>query len=245
MEEADKNYLSKLPDWLWAAIIGTIGVVLTGTDYFMGQSYYGAYLEHFHIDSQAFPLDRDTSMIYGAIAFLHAGNALLEWSTAHWKIFPFVILYFSFWRGIYLVAAKFKERKFLERPKKIVKSYPTLSNLAFSTCIFSLCLVMALWGIIGFGMFFSIPGAIGESVGRQVARQDQSSFDKGCITSKDMCFALSKGGVPITQGFKLAETKDRVVLYLNGATHDYSLADRDLDTVPKDIAPADRHVGGK
>jgi hypothetical protein len=96
---------------------------------------------------------------------------------------------------------------------------------------------LVVFGIPLLAAFIAIPGAIGEAAGNIEAAAVKEQLSKGCGAAKQHCVALLKDGQEIGRGFRIVQSKDRIALYLDGATKEYELAGLTLETVPKQTAP--------
>jgi hypothetical protein len=74
-------------------------------------------------------------------------------------------------------------------------------------------LVSALWFFLFVPPMISIPSAIGEAVGENVAKTDLKDFDKGCDRSMTKCYQAFNNGKEIARGYVIAQSPSRVALY--------------------------------
>ena len=97
-----------------------------------------------------------------------------------------------------------------------------------------LALMMAVAGIQFAALGLYLPSKIGEDAGSIEAAFLAMDIQVGCVGEySETCYSLRKDEKEIIRGFKIAESKDRIALFYNGVTYDYSLKDRDLATIPK------------
>ncbi|MGE8165196.1 hypothetical protein ACQKRQ_34235 [Paraburkholderia sp. NPDC080076] len=233
-----------MPDWMRSAVLGVFGVVIIAFDYAVGYAYYNAYLEYFNIDSHTFPLDREAYLIEGPAAIFSIGRTAFDWLLSRLDVVALVVapllvvwVMFSIWRYLRRDVAKAvltspflqKVHANLNPPKR---SYVTLILEAFNLGISAIGLLIVLMYVIG--ILVSLPWQIGRLAGIRDAETTQRDLDRGCDHPGIVCTAVVKDGIELGRGIRLAQSKDRIALYVNHAAREYELTGKELHTV---VAP--------
>lgn len=232
LKERKVKSLSAFPDWFWTAMITLSGVALIAIDYFVGVSFYDTYLKDFQIDGGAFPLEREGYLIYGVKALARFAFSAPDWGKTHWASLFVVLAFIVVAFGIYVVVDKyrFNYQKYYPR-NGIVRPYRRKFVWIVVALIISASYLFATIPFLGLLLY--MPALVGEATGNDYASDVKANFDVGCNVSPEYCFSLKKDNVEIARGFRVAQSKERVALYLNGVTYEYSLKDRDLQTIRK------------
>jgi beta-lactam-binding protein with PASTA domain len=97
--------------------------------------------------------------------------------------------------------------------------------------IITFSFVSVLWLFLFVPPLISIPSAIGEAVGEDVAKTDKKDFVKGCEHSATKCYQAIKNGNEIARGYVIAQSPSRVALYYMGRTMQFSVGDIMLQTL--------------
>ncbi|POR53593.1 hypothetical protein B0G62_103165 [Paraburkholderia eburnea] len=169
--------LSSIPEWFWKVSMPVLGVVVVGADYFLGQAYYTAWLQAFQVDGNVFARAHETILIYGALAFLHAGVGLTTWAGAHRLAMVCTVLYFAFWFALWSLADHCRPRieRWDEARGREVR-HPHVARFFYRLFVL-LCVVLLFFlGIPVLGAIMSLPGAIGETAGTAAAREDRADY---------------------------------------------------------------------
>jgi hypothetical protein len=186
------------------------------------------------VASEAFPAERIIALIYAAFAYLDTVSGMVAWLDENWLVIVFIALYFFAISTISIVANHFRSKR-AEKYNGSSKKEETLSGKIIGSFFWTAILVsFSIVILLMSGLVTSFPSLLGESAGRRLAIEEKKDFAKGCVTAKDTCYSLRKeDGTEIARGFKIAETNERVILFLNGISYDYSLKKRDLQSIPK------------
>lgn len=228
------DFLSSIPEWLWKSSLPVLGVVVIGTDYFLGQSYYSTWLRAFSADPEVFPPGREMTLLYGALAFTRAGVGLAAWSGMHKLLIVGTFLYFAFGFVLWSVADHYRPRiqKWEEGRNREVR-HTSLARFCFRVFVVLCCMMLFFLGVPLLGAIVALPGAIGETVGALAAHEAVSEYARGCETATESCISLRKDGGEVARGFRIAQSNDRIALYLDGVTREFAVAGYSLESVPK------------
>ncbi|RFU45339.1 hypothetical protein D0B32_22180 [Paraburkholderia sp. DHOC27] len=83
------------------------------------------------------------------------------------------------------------------------------------------------------GIVVALPGVIGETAGSKQAEEKLHDFNQGCQNAVAKCISLKKDGKELTHGFRVAQSKDRIGVYLSGVTTEYESTGLSIETLSK------------
>jgi hypothetical protein len=233
-----------ISDWPWGVIVSVLGLVLAGIAYSLGDAYYNAYLEKFSIHSGAFPVDHPTHFVLAVWGGLNATIALQKWLTGH--VIKLLIAtvaclaYFALPPVVFVGISRFfaNRKRQIGRANALLDDRPSLRKYLGIVFVIAYLAGSPVWLFLFVPPFISIPSAIGESAGENVATTDKNDFDKGCGHSRAQCYQAMKNGKEIAHGYVIAQSPSRVALYYMGNTSQFSLGDVVLQTLDKAAAEA-------
>jgi hypothetical protein len=239
--EGDGGSLSPSPKdasaWPWAVIASVPGLIMAGFAYSLGDAYYNAYLGKFAVSSGAFPADHPTHFVLAVWGGLHATLALQNWLGGHViKLFGAAIVclaYFAALPVVFAVTSPFfaSKRSRVDSARARLTKHPLLRKYIGIVMAIVFFLVTSLWFFLFVPPMISIPSAIGEAVGEDVAKTDLADFGKGCDRSMAKCYQAMKNGKEVARGYVIAQSPSRVALYYMGNTSQFPLDDIVLRTL--------------
>ncbi|WP_321870863.1 hypothetical protein [Paraburkholderia tropica] len=226
-EEKDGAPIRVIPEWFWKASLTFTGVLTVAILYFLGYAFHASWLKFFHLDISVYPLAREEYLMYGAAAFFQTGVAMGEWSGQHkWPIVG-MFLYFTFWNALFTAGEYFGSRRQKQKMqpgrRRSESRHPHIGKFFLRNVMVVCFMTLFLLGIPLTGAMLTLPGSIGTTVGLIVARRDAEGIGKGCTKAPMPCVSLKKDEKEIAEGFRIAQSKDRIALYVNGATSEYLL----------------------
>lgn len=229
---------SVFPEWFGTLVVTFIAAAVVAGDYFMGVAYYNAYLDHFKVDKLAFAVDREEYLVYGFEALRASLSSLPDVLFRHWREFAsatagIILLSLSavMARRLFSLGEQYRVR--VQRRGGKLSGRQEWGLAIISNIVLILALATAAAGIqfTAFGLY--LPSKIGEDAGGVDAAMLELDIQAGCNDEySGTCYSLRKDEKEIIRGFKIAESKERIALFYNGVTYDYSLKDRDLATIP-------------
>lgn len=226
-----------LCDWPWAVIASVLGLIIAGIAYSLGDAYYNAYLGEFSVYNGAFPADHPTHFVLAVWGGLHATLALQNWLGGHvvrlLGVSAVCLAYFAALPVIFAVISPFfaNKRGRVEGARALLSKHPHLRKYIGMVMAIVFFLVSALWFFLFVPPVISIPSAIGEAVGEDVAKTDLKDFEKGCDRSATKCYQAVKNGKEIARGYVIAQSANRVALYYKRNTSQFPLGDVVLRTL--------------
>ncbi|TGP40234.1 hypothetical protein EN871_28835 [bacterium M00.F.Ca.ET.228.01.1.1] len=235
------SIFEKLCDWPWAVIASVFGLIAAGIAYSLGDAYYNAYLGKFAVFNGAFPADHPTHFVLAVWGGLHATILFQNWLSGHvTKLLVMTVVFLVYFAALpvafavispFLASSKVR----VKGARALLTDRPRLRQYIGMVMAILFFLVSAFWFCLFVPPLISIPSAIGQAVGEDVAKNDIREFDKGCEHSRMACYQAISNGKEIARGFVVAQSPDRVALYDRGKTIQIPLADvalRTLDTAP-------------
>jgi hypothetical protein len=232
-----ESFCKNVCDWPWAVIASVLGLIMAGVAYSLGDAYYNAYLGKFAVDNGAFPADHPTHFVLAVWGGLHATLALQNWLGGHviklLGITAVCLAYFAALPVVFAVISPFLANKKgrVAGARALLTKHPLLRKYIGMVMAVVFFLVSALWFFLFVPPVISIPSAIGEAVGEDVAKTDLKDFDKGCDRSMTKCYQAIKNGKEIARGYVIAQSPSRVALYYMGNTSQFPLGDIVLRTL--------------
>lgn len=241
-EASTESIQKNISGWPWAVIASGFGLIMAGIAYSLGDAYYNAYLGRFAVYNGAFPADHPTHFVLAVWGGLHATLALQNWLDGHaiklLGVTAVCLAYFAALPVAFAVISPFfasgKDR--VQGVRALFAKHPLLRKYVGIVLSVVFSLVSALWLFLFVPPMISIPSAIGEAVGVDVAKADMKDFDKGCGRSMTKCYQALQNGKEIARGYVIAQSPTRVALYYMGNTSQFSLGDVVLRTL--DAGPA-------
>jgi hypothetical protein len=237
VDTSSAHFQKNIWDWPWAVLASVFGLVLAGIAYSLGDAYYNAYLGSFAVYNGAFPADHPTHFVLAVWGGLHATLALQNWLDGHvlklLGVTAVCLTYFAALPVAFAVISPFfvsgKDR--VQGVRALFAKHPLLRKYVGIVLFIVFSLVCALWFFLFVPPVISIPSAIGEAVGENVAKVDMKDFDKGCGRSTTKCYQALRNGKEIARGYVIAQSPSRVALYYMGNTSQFSLGDVMLRTL--------------
>ena len=231
-----------ISDWPWAVIASGLGLTMAGIAYSLGDAYYSAYLGSFAVYNGAFPADHPTHFVLAVWGGLHATLALQNWLGAHvvrlLGMTAVCLIYFAALPVIFAAISPFlaNGKGHVEGARALLTKHPRLRKYIGMVMAIVFFFLSALWFFMFVPPVRAIPSAIGEAVGKDVAKADLKDFDKGCHHSMAKCYQAVKNGNEIARGYVIAQSTSRVALYYMGNTSQVSLGDVVLRTLDAEAA---------
>jgi hypothetical protein len=231
-----------LCNWPWAVIVSVVGLVVAGIAYSLGDAYHNAYLGKFSVYNGAFPADHPTHFVLAVWGGLHATLALQNWLGGHViKLLVASAVCLAYFAALPVVLAVispfFANRKArVEGARALLAKHPLLRKYIGTVMVVVFFVISALWFFLFVPPAISIPSAIGEAVGEDVAKTDLKDFERGCDHSVTKCYQAVKDGKEIARGYVIAQSANRIALYYKGNTVQFPLGDvvlKTLDTAAK------------
>ncbi|EIF29037.1 hypothetical protein BCh11DRAFT_04469 [Burkholderia sp. Ch1-1] len=153
---------------------------MAGIAYSLGDAYYNAYLGGFAVHSGAFPADHPTHFVLAVRGGLHATLALQQWLGGHVLrlvgMTALCLIYFAALPVIFAVISPFiaNGRGHVEGARALLGKRPLLRKYAGTVMAIMFFFLIALWFFLFVPPAISVPSAIGEAVGTDVAGETGS-----------------------------------------------------------------------
>lgn len=226
-------WIRQMPEWFGAKVMTVFGILTVASGYFSGQTYYETFLRRFDVDSAVFPADQVSYLAKGIWAFLYFGVEIPGWVGKQWTALGVPIFALVVWLALSVCIDKYRHKWEGQPTRRHSQRFRYLKKFFAGALILVSFVYLAIFGIPLLGATVAIPGAIGEAAGNIQAAAVLQDLSKGCGAAAHRCVVLLKDGQEVTRGFRIAQSKDRIALYLDGVTKEYELAGFALETVPK------------
>lgn len=143
------------------------------------------------------------------------------------------LIYFAALPVIFAVISPFiaNGRGHVEGARALLGKRPLLRKYAGTVMAIMFFFLIALWFFLFVPPAISIPSAIDEAVGTDVAKLDLKDFDRGCGHSRAKCYQAIRNGKEIARGYVIAQSPDRVAVYYMGNTSQFPLGNVMLRTL--------------
>jgi len=215
-----------LPEWVGTKLMTVIGILIVAACYFSGYVRRQAYLDRFHVSVNAFPMDQPGYLVEGARGYGSFVFGLVSGSKYSW-----LGLVMCFVCSLWVAYVWFLMRTVLGFPRRGQRdAKPSLTRGFLSFIRSSLMVVL---GSTIPAVVISLPGIVGGVSGMHAGIESKADFDKGCARAEATCVSLMTNSKPVAQGFRIAQSKDRIALYVNGITQEYELSGKEIATISK------------
>ncbi|WP_175806230.1 hypothetical protein [Burkholderia cenocepacia] len=228
-EQTTKKHIA---EWPWAAIVLVIGWIGFWISYSSGDAYYRAFLSHFSVEAEGFPIDQYRHFVLSAFGGLNFITVVGNWIHKNRSLFGFFL-------GGYIVcmvigaAVIFLTDGKENKAAKVVRNNPMLRAIRdalIAWYVFPVSLIfMSGASVVG----ATLPAAFAEAGGNAVAESSLADYKKGCESSMEKCQVLLKNGAEVARGYVIAQSPTRIALYFNDTTVQMPLDGIEMRTVPQ------------
>jgi len=203
-----------------------VGAILTVGCYFIGSTYYTRYLDHFHLDSQLFPLDTASYFVKGGMAvFWFCANilSLLNGHLVQSLLGALAVLGYFACLGMLSKARPQSLQtlvaKSLRSRGKVgpLSAKPGLRGAIKGAVLSAAALYVGVASLVAVMLFIGLPASIGEVAADLAYKEAIKGYARPCdVAGRSVCLRLEQDNKPFVEGFLIAASQEQVALYNGG-----------------------------
>ncbi|MDN7561090.1 hypothetical protein [Burkholderia orbicola] len=228
----DQPTKKHITEWPWAAIVLVVGWIGFWISYSSGDAYYRAFLSHFSVEAEGFPIDQYRHFVLSAFGGLNFITVVGNWVHKNRSLFGGLLAVYILLMMIAVVVTLLTDGK-ENKAAKYVTGRPVLRvirDVVIAWYVFPVSLLfMSAALVVG----ATLPAAFAEAGGNAVAESSLADYKKGCEKSAEKCQVLLKNGSEVARGYVIAQSPTRIAIYFDDSTVQMPLDGIEMRTVQK------------